>query len=133
MWNTTTNTGEVVPTPGIIFSDDDAVAPDLIWVSKERLAVLLGEDGKLHGAPELVIEVLSFGSANEGRDKDAKRKLYSVRGVSEYWIVDWRLQSVEIYRREAAVLQLVATLRPDDELTSSLLPDFKLKVSRIFE
>ena len=30
-------------------------------------------------------------------------------------------------------LQLVATLQPDDELTSPLLPEFKLKVSQIFE
>ena len=133
MWNLTDNLGEIVAAPGIIFSDDDAVAPDLVWVSKERLAALLGEDGKLHGAPELVIEVLSFGGANENRDKEAKRKLYSVRGVSEYWIIDWRLQVVEIYQREAAALQLKATLQPTDEVTSPLLPNFKLKVNQIFE
>ncbi len=133
MWNLGTGLGEVVPAPGIIFSDEDAVAPDLVWVSKKRLAVLLGEDGKLHGPPELVIEVLSFGGTNESRDKEFKRKLYSVRGINEYWIVDWRLQTVEVYRREAAALQLIATLRAADELTSPTLPDFKLKVSRIFE
>jgi Uma2 family endonuclease len=133
IWNQESALGEIAETPGIIFSDEDAVAPDLVWVSKERLAVILAEDGKLHGVPELVIEVLSYGSSNIQRDKEFKRKLYSVRGVGEYWIVDWQQQTVEIYRREAAALQLVATLWPTDELTSPLLPNFKLKVSRIFE
>lgn len=133
IWNLRSGLGEVVQVPGIIFSDEDAVVPDLIWVSKERLANILGEDGKLYGAPELAIEVLSYGSSNVSRDKEAKRKLYSVRGVSEYWIVDWQQQTVEIYRREAAALQLVNTLHPTDELTSPLLPDLKLKVSHIFE
>jgi len=132
-WNLDRNLGRVVEAPGVIFSDEDAVAPDLIWLSQERLALILDKDGKLHGPPELVVEVLSFGDANESRDKEAKRKLYSIRGVSEYWIVNWQLQTIEIYRREAAALQLVATLHSDDELTSPLLPDFTLKVSHIFE
>jgi Uma2 family endonuclease len=133
IWNQKKGLGEIAEAPGVIFSDEDAVAPDLVWVSKERLAVLLGEDGKLHGAPELVIEVLSYGGLNESRDKEFKRKLYSARGVDEYWIVDWQQQTVEIYRREAAVLQLIATLRAGDELTSPLLPDFRLKVSQILK
>lgn len=133
MWNRTNNLGEVVTAPGVIFSDEDAVAPDLVWISKKRLTGILGEDGKLHGAPELIIEVLSYGGINESRDKEFKRKLYSVRGVDEYWVVEWQQQTVEIYQRQAATLQLRATLRPDDELTSLLLPDFKLKVSQIFE
>ena len=133
IWNLESKLGEVVEGPGVIFSDEDAVAPDLVWISQDRLAVILGEDGKLHGAPELVIEVLSYVSANISRDKESKRKLYSIRGVSEYWIVDWQLQTVEIYQRESATLQLIATLQQHDELTSSLLPNFRLNVSQIFE
>src|SRR5262245_22634226 len=78
IWDRESGLGEVVEAPGIIFSRDDAVAPDLVWVSKPRLTAILGEDGKLHGAPELVIEVLSPGADNERRDKESKRKLYSV-------------------------------------------------------
>ena len=65
--------------------------------------------------------------------KKLKRKLYSVRGMSEYWIADWQLQTIEIYRREAAALQLISTLQEDDELVSPLLPNFKLKAGQIFE
>jgi len=85
---------------------------------------LLDEAGHLTAAPELVVEVLSPGKKNERRDREAKLKLYSVQGVHEYWIVNLKEQMVEVYRREKAVLKLVATLYHQDELTSSILPGF---------
>src|SRR3989442_5252167 len=109
-WSVQTGAGEANLAPGVIFADDDDVAPDVVWISHDRRATALGPDGHLHAAPELVVEVLSPGSLNERRDREAKLKLYSRRGVLEYWIVDWRTQQVEVYRREALALRLVATL-----------------------
>jgi Uma2 family endonuclease len=125
--------GVVNAAPGLIFAADDDVAPDVIWLSRERRTKVLGADGNLHAAPELVIEVLSPGSSNERRDREAKRKLYARRGVHEYWIVNWQRQQIEIYRREQAALTLVATLSAQDTLTSPLLPGFACTVSRLFD
>lgn len=74
----------------------------------------------------------SIGVENERRDKEVKLKLYAYRGFQEYWIVDWRLQQVEVYRREKATLVLVATLFASDEFNSPLLPDFVCLVRRLF-
>jgi Uma2 family endonuclease len=104
----------------------------VVWVSKERLAILLDQEGHLTGAPELVVEVLSPGVQNERRDREVKLKLYASRGVQEYWILNWQLQQVEVYRREKAVLKLVATLFPTDDLSSPLLPNFVCTVARLF-
>lgn len=87
-WNAGTGAGVVLSAPGLIFAEDDNAAPDVIWVSLERLRAILGSDEKLHGAPEIVVEVVSPGWANERRDRDAKVELYSRRSVDEYWIVD---------------------------------------------
>jgi hypothetical protein len=46
--------------------------------------------------------------------------------------VGWQLQTLEIYRRTDAQLQLVATLLPGDTLTSPLLPGFSAEIDRIF-
>ena len=132
LWSQETGQGEPLMTPGIIFSDTDNVIPDVIWISKERLATLVDEEGHLTGAPELVIEVLSPGSTNERRDREAKRKLYSLKGVQEYWIVDWRLHQVEVYRRENARLELLGTFLETDELTTPLLAGFQCPVERLF-
>jgi len=131
-WNDDRNVGVVLPAPGLIFGRHDDVAPDVVWISLERLAGALDEARHLTIAPELVIEVLSPGKANQDRDREVKLNLYSRRGVDEYWIVSWMQRFVEVYRREDAALKLVATLHDTDTLTSPLLPGFSCPVSRLF-
>ncbi|HSO76867.1 MAG TPA: Uma2 family endonuclease, partial [Blastocatellia bacterium] len=105
----------------------------VVWTSNKRLPSVLADDGRLHDAPELVVEVLSPGSVNERRDREAKLQLYSRRGVSEYWIVDWRLRSIDVYRRDQAQLHyIVATLSENDQLESPLLPGFSCLVAQLF-
>lgn len=106
--------------------------PDVVWISKERLATSLDESGHLTVAPELIVEVLSPGTDNERRDRETKLKLYTSRGVQDYWILDWRLKQVEVYRRQIGLLQLIHTLFPGDILTSPLLPGFACDVERLF-
>lgn len=132
-WSKETGKGQVNFAPGLIFAEDDDVAPDVVWISNERLATALAEDGKLHAAPELIIEVLSPGAHNERRDREAKLKLYSRRGVREYWIVDWRKREIEVHRREGIALRLVGTLFETDTLETPLLPGFSCKVLTLFE
>ena len=112
-WSIASGLGKAVQAPGLVFSDADNVIPDVVWISQERLATGLDESGHLIVTPELVVEVLSSGTENERRDREAKLKLYSVRGVQEYWIINWRSPQVEIYRRQKAMLALVCTLFPE--------------------
>lgn len=132
-WSEDSGLGEPIIAPGIVFTDTDNVIPDAIWGTHARLAALTDEEGHLTGAPELVVEVLSAGSSNERRDREAKLKLYSLQGVQEYWIANWRLQQVEVFRRQGSQLQRVHTLLAEDEIQSPLLPDFTCKVSRFFD
>jgi Uma2 family endonuclease len=132
-WSAQTQMGMANLAPGLIFGDDEDVAPDVVWISAQRLLTALQNDGKLHSPPELVVEILSPGSTNERRDREVKRKLYSRRGAEEYWIVDWQERRLEIYRREEAVLTLSRILSENDVLQSPLLPGFSCRVSRIFD
>ena len=132
LWSHESGLGQPAVTPGIVFSESDNVIPDIVWASNERLERLLDEAGHLTAAPELVVEVLSPGKKNEKRDREAKLKLYSVQGVHEYWIVNLKEQTVEVYRRENALLKLVATLYHQDELTSPILLGFGCLVSKFF-
>ena len=71
------------------------------------------EDG-IHGAPDLVVEVLS--PATIRIDRIQKTQLYGQCGVREYWIVDAGNKSVEVYLNESGCLHLqnVYVLYPDD-------------------
>jgi len=133
VWCRQQGQGSVAINPGVIFSDMNDVIPDVAWVSQERMTDLMDAAGHLTGAPDLAVEVLSFGMRNEERDRTAKRKLYETQGVREYWILDWRLKQVELYRREQGELRRVATLLPEDTLTSPLLPGFICPVVELFD
>jgi Uma2 family endonuclease len=125
--------GRVLWGLGLVFDEFSGVIPDLVFISNERLKrILVG--GRLTAAPEIVIEALSPGKSNENRDRTVKRKLYSSRGVSEYWILDPETLTIEIYRkRKEGGLKRVLVLQAEDILTSPLLPDFSVQVAQIFE
>jgi Uma2 family endonuclease len=123
--------GLLVPGAGAIFSDYDAVIPDLAFVRNERWDQVV-TDEKFTGALDIVIEILSPGSQNRRRDLSAKRKLYGKYGVKEYWIVDSENQSVLIFRLREQTQEEIATLAGDQELSSPLLPGFQLNVNAIF-
>jgi Uma2 family endonuclease len=133
VWSRRTKVGEASIAPGLIFAEDDDVAPDVVWVSRERRATALKADGKFHAAPELVVEVLSPGVMNERRDREFKLRLYSRCGVLEYWIVSWQERRLEIYRRDATMLRWQSTLYENDVLRSPLLPGFSCQVSQFFD
>ena len=124
--------GRVVPEPGVILSEFDSVRPDIAYLTNERFLEILSE-GKLYGAPDLVIEVLSAGAENERRDRNIKRQMYARYGVKEYWIVNWHEAMVEVYRLSESELELIETLSGESELSSPILPDFAYKVVRIFD
>lgn len=124
-WDMRDSLGEAFPASGVIFDDENAVIPDLVWVSAERApSVIDMETGKMHAAPDLAVEVLSEGSANAKRDRQDKLRMYDRFGVVEYWIIDRFAQQVEVYRREGEQLRLAVQLGVADDLTSPLLPGF---------
>jgi Uma2 family endonuclease len=123
--------GDVVPGVGVIFDDHNAVIPDLVYISRERMPeTVVG--GRLVRAPEIAIEILSPGSSNERRDRHIKLNLYSARAVREYWIVDPESRSIDIYRNQSGKLDLISTLHAGDVLTSTELPGFSTRIESLF-
>lgn len=136
-WNNQTRAGSVYVAPGVIFAPGNAVAPDVVWVSHERLKAIR-KGGKLHGSPELVVEILSYGGDNETRDQVTKLHLYAHYGIQEYWIVDRQQRVVKVYRlptdqQDETQFMLAQTVTVSDVLTSPLLPGFACPVASLFE
>jgi len=133
VWSEPLDLGVALGAPGLVYADDEAVIPDVVWVSKTRLSDISGADGKLHDSPELIVEVLSPGKANEERDREKKLELFSRHNLAEYWIVEWQTMVIEVYRQGDDGLQLVQTLGVGDTVTSPLLPGFSCLVERMFK
>lgn len=113
----------------LMLASDTVLEPDLHWMSDERLAALL-RDGRVWGAPELVIEVAS--PSTRTRDRTRKAELYARAGVEEYWIVDSRTCSVEILRRRGRRFVTHAKGTGSAVLVSSLSDALTVVPQRLF-
>ena len=75
----------------VFLSGTDHFVPDgMIVCDRDKIKW----DG-VHGAPDLVVEILSPSTA--ARDKGYKKDVYEASGVPEYWIVNPMDRSVEVY------------------------------------
>ena len=75
----------------VYLTENDRVIPDVMIVCNKNIIKLDG----IHGAPDLIVEVLSPGTAK--KDKGYKKDLYESVRVKEYWIVDPIAHSIEVY------------------------------------
>lgn len=75
----------------VFLDENNRFIPDTMIVCNPDI---IKHDG-IHGAPDLVVEVLSKTTAKNDRSK--KKYIYAKYGVKEYWIVDTWSKSVEVY------------------------------------
>ena len=105
----------------VFLDEKNRFVPDVMIVCNPKI---IKEDG-IHGAPDLVVEVLSFGTASR-RDRGKKKDAYEKAGVKEYWIVDTIRKSVEVYLNENNHFYLdnVYEYMTDEEIAeNAALPD----------
>jgi len=77
----------------VFLSPKNVFQPDICFILNENLHKI--EKDGLHGAPDLVIELLSSGTSKY--DLDEKKDLYERYGVKEYFVVEPLSKSVDHY------------------------------------
>ncbi len=105
------------------------VQPDVLFVASERVP----QPGatSLSSAPDLIIEVLSPSTART--DRLVKFGAYERAGVREYWLVDPRTHSVEVYSlSQDGTYEMAGQYTPGDLVASTLLSDLALPVDDLF-
>ena len=102
------------------------VQPDVVFISTERLAIVRE---RVHGAPDLAIEVLSLGTAFH--DRTVKLEWYREYGVRESWLVDPVQCAVEIVYFEPGVDRR-RIFEGRDPVESHVLPGFTVPVGEFF-
>ena len=113
----------------VVLSDTDVVQPDLLFISRERDYLLSGDEN-VRGGPDLVVEILSPGTAD--RDRGYKRELYAKHGVTECWLVDPATGTVWIHRLRDGALEVAHTFGRGQMLRSPLLAGFEVDLRDIF-
>ena len=128
----------------VYLTEKDRVIPDVMIICKKEIIKRKGIFG-VHGAPDLIVEVLSPGT--EKRDRGYKKDLYEKSGVREYWLVEPETQTVEVYllKDKKFMLDDVYRIFPDyvelsadeqehykSEVPISLYDDFSIPLEDIF-
>lgn len=120
--------------PMDVYLDDYNVPqPDVFFVRSDNTRCVLGADDYWHGPPDLVVEVLSPGTAR--RDKVDKFKLYEKHGIREYWIVEPTLLSVEVWVLTGTEFELQGTYSSSAEqhtFTSPVLDGLSVDLKVVF-
>jgi Uma2 family endonuclease len=112
----------------VILSQRTVLQPDLLFVRQERVGII---GKRVEGPPDLVVEVLSEGTAD--RDRFVKRDLYARYGVLEYWIVDPESHTVEVLTLKSAQYELVGIFEQGDRICTPVLPDLALDVDQLWQ
>ena len=79
--------------------------PDLAVFLK---STIIEQDGYIHSAPQLVVEVLSPGNAR--RERERKLADYASLGVPEMWVVSPEARTVEVLYLESGFLRSAQAL-----------------------
>ena len=111
-----------------IASDPDTVrAPDLAFVSRERIPEGGIPKKFWEGAPDLAVEVVSPGDTYS--EVEEKVEDWLEAGARAVWVLNPKRRSVSVYRSMTDVTHL----SEDDELDGGdVVPGFRCKVSEIF-
>lgn len=124
------NLGEVLFAPvGVRLAEDVVVQPDLLFISQAKTAELIGEQN-IEGAPDLVVEILSPGTAHH--DRHNKLLLYARYGVAEYWIVDPENKALELYVLDGETYRVSGIYLAGDTVATGQFVPAQIQIDAIF-
>lgn len=124
------NLGKVYAAPMDVYLNQyDLVVPDLSFVATGNPAITQ-RSLCIEGVPDLIIEILSKGT--QKTDRGTKMKQYEANKVPEYWIVDPRLKSIEVYAWRENSYEMVFYAEETGEIQSNVLAEFSLDITQFF-
>lgn len=103
--------------------------PDIVFMKREN-ADRRGE--RFWQGADLVVEVVSGSAEDRERDLETKRHEYAQAGITEYWIVDPKNETVQVLHLSNDQYQIHGRYSPGQTATSVLLPGFSADVEKIF-
>ncbi len=105
---------------------DTVRAPDLAFITKQRIDEVGPVAGYWPGAPDLAVEVVS--PSDSFSELEAKTLLWLSSGTQVVWVVDPRQKHVTVYRGPGEI----EVLEGEAILQTRLLPGWKIRVGDLF-
>ena len=120
--------GTVLGAPCDVYLDEHNVyQPDILYVTRAHTARI--EHDGIHGAPDLIVEILSPSTA--GLDR-RKRAHFAAAGTIEFWQIDPALRQLQRFVFAENAAKPVALIDEPETFTSPLFPGLKIATKDIF-
>jgi Uma2 family endonuclease len=113
----------------IVFDELNVLQPDVVFFNADRKH-FLKRDLPIRIAPDLVVEVLSSGTARN--DRGRKRQAFARFGVPEYWMADPVGRTIDVWRLTAGTYELHAHAGPGGHVRAAALRELEFDVDPIF-
>lgn len=113
----------------VILEKTVVVQPDLVFIRKDRLRIV-SERG-IEGGPDLVVEILSPGTAQ--RDRIIKASIYARHAVSDYWLVDPDRRTLEAFHLTKRGYRRVASVRGRQTFHPLVFPNLAIRLSDLWK
>jgi Uma2 family endonuclease len=114
----------------VYLPDGRVLIPDLAFLSTERLHLVDPKDDKIHGAPDLLVEITSSAPA---RDRVHKFRVYYENGVPWYWIIDAETLAIEEYHATPDGYLRTASIAEGEEFLPQLFPGPLLNLATLVD
>lgn len=123
------NLGSVWPEIQVDLPVKRVYIPDLVFLAADHLDRYSDADGRLHGAPDLVVEILS--PATRRRDRTTKLRAYQDAGVAWYWIVNPDDLWIEEYHHTAEGYVLAQSIPAGESFAPGLFTDLRIDLAAL--
>jgi Uma2 family endonuclease len=123
--------GVVLMEVDVALPDGSGVIPDICFVRAERESEVLTPSGKVRGAPDLAVEVVS--PSTRARDTIEKARLYHVAGIAWYWLIDSETLAVQELRWTPDGYVIGATAMAGEPFRPDALPGFEFNLQTALE
>jgi len=121
--------GAVWPEINVQLSRRRVYVPDLVYLAKEHQDHYSPARGRIIGAPDLVVEIVSPASAS--RDRVAKFNAYREAGVSWYWLIDSQSLAIEEYRLMPEGYLAITRVAVGEAFRPQLFPDLAVNLAEL--
>ena len=114
----------------IVFDERNVLQPDVVFFRASRRH-LLRRDQPIRIVPDLVVEVLTPGTARN--DRGRKMQTFARFGVPEYWMTNPVEKTIDVWRLVAGTYELHAHAGPGGRIGSTALDQLEFEIDPIFE
>lgn len=112
----------------VYLNETNVPQPDIVYVLNKNKNCI--KEKGIEGAPDLIVEIIS--PSNSYIDRYQKKEIYEKSGIQEYWLIDPKNATLEIYGLKEGKYKMAQYLISQGLIESPLLTTLTLDLAALW-